>query len=184
MKKIPKIVEFRLEKINLDMIKPYWRNPMETNNVHQVAGSILDHGYTSNILLDEDYTIIAGHSRYKALQFINDTYGDESPYKEIEVKVITNFSPQEKTQYRLIDNKIAHNNRYDPEKLAAELKLLPYSELLLEVFDIKLAPVQGVKLEPVKDLQIANEKQNMIGQKKEEERKETICPNCFHQFFV
>lgn len=68
MKKEKLLDNVKVEEIDIDLIKPYWRNAKTGSNVDELAESIKKYGYTSYIVVDKDYEIIAGHSRYKALK--------------------------------------------------------------------------------------------------------------------
>lgn len=58
-----------IAKLPLDQIKPYPRNPRKNNQaVEAVAESIRQCGYIAPIIVDEDGTILAGHTRYMALR--------------------------------------------------------------------------------------------------------------------
>ena len=55
----------KIIKVNINDIKPYWRNPRKNDNaVIAVKESIKKYGYTVPIILDSNMTIIAGHTRY------------------------------------------------------------------------------------------------------------------------
>ena len=57
------------ETIKLDKLKPYANNPRNNDNaVPAVKASIQQVGYITPIVVDENYEILAGHTRYKALK--------------------------------------------------------------------------------------------------------------------
>ena len=57
-----KVTETKLEKLI-----PYARNPRKNGGaVDAVAGSIREFGFRQPIVVDSDFTIIAGHTRYEA----------------------------------------------------------------------------------------------------------------------
>lgn len=95
-------------------IKPYKNNPR--NNlpaVDAVAESIRQNGYRARIIVDENHVIIAGHTRYLALQKLG--------WKEAEVQMETDMSDDQKRKYRLLDNKTNEYAEWDFEKLTKEL---------------------------------------------------------------
>ncbi len=58
----------KLERLKLADIEPYKNNPRKNDDaVNAVAESIRQCSYITPIIVDEDYVIIAGHTRYKAL---------------------------------------------------------------------------------------------------------------------
>lgn len=100
-------------------IKPYKNNPR--NNlpaVDAVAESIKQNGYRARIIVDENHVIIAGHTRYLALQKLG--------YKEAEVQMETDMSDEQKKKYRLLDNKTNEYAEWDFEKLKKEVENLDF----------------------------------------------------------
>jgi DNA modification methylase len=91
--------------------------------IQQIAASISRFGWTYPILVDDDYTIIAGHGRYLA--------AIECRLKEVPVIVMTGLGHAEKRALAIADNKIATNAGWDRATLAAELGEL--SHLLPEL---------------------------------------------------
>jgi DNA modification methylase len=97
--------------------------------VRQIANSILRFGWTYPILVDEQWTIIAGHGRYEAARFLG--------LGEVPVLVISGLSDAERRALALADNKIASNAGWDRALLAAELgelaALLPECGLEMDI---------------------------------------------------
>ena len=60
--------ELKLQTIPIKNIRPYPNNPRKNDGaVDAVAESIRQCGYVAPIIVDENMTILAGHTRYKAL---------------------------------------------------------------------------------------------------------------------
>jgi len=85
--------------INVNLIKPYWRNPRTDNNVEQIKESILKYGFNSAIILDGDNTIIVGHQRFKALKKLG--------YTDIPCIIKKDLTDLQVKEYRLVDNKLS-----------------------------------------------------------------------------
>lgn len=114
----------KLETVNIDDVYPYPNNPRKNDDaVQAVAESIRQCGYISPIIVDEDYVILAGHTRYKALQ--------ELGYKQVRVAVAAGMSEEAKKKYRLLDNKTAELAKWDFDLLAEELERLEFGDLNL-----------------------------------------------------
>ena len=62
-----------IETVDLDRVRPYWRNPRRVTEdaVTQLMASISEYGYQQPIVVDSDYVIIVGHTRYAALRRLN-----------------------------------------------------------------------------------------------------------------
>ena len=101
-------------KKKLSQIRPYENNPrINDEAVADVMESIRQVSYISPIIVDEDGVILAGHTRYEALQKLG--------YKECEVIVVNDLTEEQKKKYRLYDNKTGELAKWDQKKLSAEL---------------------------------------------------------------
>jgi site-specific DNA-methyltransferase (adenine-specific) len=81
-------------------IKPYDRNPrLNDAGVDAVAASIREFGFRQPIVVDEQDTIIVGHTRYKAALKLGLQTGP--------VHVAAGLSPAQAKAYRLADNQTA-----------------------------------------------------------------------------
>lgn len=113
----------KLLTLKIDEIKPYDNNPRRNDDaVNSVIESIKQCSYISPIVVDEDYIILAGHTRYKALKALD--------IKEIECLVCDGLSLEQKKKYRFLDNKTGEKATWDLLKLEVELEGLD-----LEGFD-------------------------------------------------
>lgn len=114
-----------LETKNLTEIHPYPGNPRKNDGaVDAVAESIRQCGYVAPIIVDENGVILAGHTRYKALQRLGRS--------EAEVIVKDGLTEEQKKKYRLLDNKTGELATWDLELLSDELEGLDFGSLELE----------------------------------------------------
>lgn len=112
----PKVAKLgRVESVSLDRIQPYWRNPRRVTDeaVNAVSASVTYYGYQQPIVVDSEYVIIAGHTRYAALRRME--------VKEIPVIVATELTPAQVKQFRLIDNRSGEFSSWDFDVLAREV---------------------------------------------------------------
>lgn len=115
-----------IETRSLSDIHPYPNNPRKNDNaVDAVAESIRQCGYIAPIIVDENGVILAGHTRYKALQKLGRSVAD--------VVVKTGLSDEQKRKYRILDNKTAELAEWDYDLLKQELENIDFAEL--ENFD-------------------------------------------------
>jgi len=113
----------KLQKLKLADIKPYENNPRKNDDaVNAVAESIRQCSYITPIIVDEDYVIIAGHTRYKALMALGES--------EAECLICDGLTEEQKKKYRFLDNKTGEKATWDLMKLEVELEGLD-----LEGFD-------------------------------------------------
>lgn len=151
--------------------------------------SIQEFGYNSYIVVDANYTIIAGHSRFKALQ--------ELGYKEIKV-IKTYLTEEQVKKYRLVDNKIAENNKWNEKDLEFELMDFKDDELVNFVFS-ELSDIEVEKPKKQEEIKLntkINKQTNTDleldeppledddDEGKTPPRTPITCPHCLQEFFI
>lgn len=106
-------------------IHPYDKNPRNNDAaVEAVVESIRQCGYIAPIIIDEDGVILAGHTRYKALQ--------QMGVSEVECIIKDGLTEEQKKKYRLLDNKTNELADWDMQLLAEELADLDFGALDLD----------------------------------------------------
>lgn len=110
-----------IRRVKLGELVPYENNPRNNDKaVEAVAESIYQCGYCSPIVVDEDYVILAGHTRLKALQLLE--------WNEAEVCIKRGLSEEQKRKYRILDNKTNELSAWDIAKLEQELQGLDFGD--------------------------------------------------------
>lgn len=138
-------------------IVPYERNPRKNDAaIDDVAESIRQTGYRARIIVDENNVILAGHTRWKALQKLG--------YKEIEVQRELDMTEEQKRKYRLLDNKVGEKSGWDFELLDWELEDLDFEgyDFGFDEYDPDTADLDNFFEET----------------DKEKEPKQIQCPHC------
>lgn len=114
-----------IKRVPLDSIIPYAKNPRKNDAAaKQVAQSIRECGYCNPIIVDENMVILAGHTRAKALKILG--------WTECDIIVRDGLTEEQKTKYRLYDNKTGEIAEWDAEKLIAEMEDLDFSAFDLD----------------------------------------------------
>lgn len=196
----------KIEKINVDIVKPYPRNPrVNQQTVDFLVESIRQYGFNVPVTLDKEDTIITGHTRYKAvcklrgqlyervqelreegkdeladnLQAINDGY--------IFVVHNNDLTEEQIKEYRIADNKIGELSTWDETTLKAELRELDTiigftSEELDRILDnpITFDKIDEEKIEEVKE-EMEHKYEEIASQ---DELVEVVCPYCKETFSV
>lgn len=104
----------KIEKINIDRLIPYARNPRNNKaSVSKVASSIKEYGWQQPIVVDNEMVVIAGHTRLLAAQQLG--------LNEVPVHIAANLTAEQIKAYRLADNRIAQDSEWDESLLALEL---------------------------------------------------------------
>jgi len=108
----------KINYVNVDQMKPYDYNSRKHSDsqIKQIAKSITEFGFTNPILVDDDFTIIAGHGRIEAAKLLN--------LKEVPCIIMTGLTDAQKRAYVIADNKISENSEWDYDVLKYELKEL------------------------------------------------------------
>lgn len=153
----------KLVKLKLSQIKPYEKNPrINDGAVDAVAESIKQCGYCQPILVDENNVILAGHTRFKALQKLG--------WETVEVVIRDGLTDEQKRKYRLLDNKTNEIAGWDFDLLNEELEGLDF-----DGFDFGFADV----IQNADDL---DELFTPDEEKPTEDRKQIQCPHCGEWF--
>ena len=105
----------KIEMINIDNIKPYESNPRNNAiSIDKVADSIREFGFRQPIVVDEDMTILAGHTRLLASKQLE--------LKEVPVHIADGLTNSQKKAYRIMDNKSSEDSEWDMDLLHLEMK--------------------------------------------------------------
>jgi 16S rRNA G966 N2-methylase RsmD len=108
-------------------LKPQRRNARThtPKQIHQIAASIKEFGFTAPVLVDPNGTILAGHARVEAAQQLG--------MERVPTILIDHLSEPQKRAYVLADNRLAELAGWDTELLALELQHLTEIDLDFEV---------------------------------------------------
>ena len=95
-------------------IKPYKNNPRHNDKaVEFVANSLREFGWKQPIVIDEQYEIVAGHTRWKAAKMLG--------METVPCVMADDLTPEQVQAYRLADNKTAEMADWDFDLLEQEL---------------------------------------------------------------
>lgn len=175
--------DLKIETVSIEVLIPYWRNPRKNElAVEKVKASIAEFGYQTPIIVDKEMTIIAGHTRYRALK--------ELGYTEIPV-IISDMPKKKAKEFRIIDNRTSEYATWSSE-LALELKEFTSPEFLDIFFpDIKLDPdfikvAKGTEQETINTISANLEKkfENLSEARANEPKIEIPCPHCLETIIL
>jgi len=103
-----------IKDIATDRVIPYARNPRRNDAaVAAVAASIREFGFRQPIVVDEDLTVLVGHTRLKAAQSLG--------LAKVPVHIAKGLTESQRKAYRIADNKLNDLAVWDDEMLALEL---------------------------------------------------------------
>ncbi len=116
----------KIESWPLERLTPYANNPrINDNAVDAVVASIREFGFRVPIVVDDDGTIVAGHTRLKAARKLG--------LDKVPVHVAKELTDAQIKAFRLADNRTAQNSLWDDEALAAEIQRLQELDFDLEL---------------------------------------------------
>lgn len=120
-------INLQIEKISTDSINPYANNPRKHSpaQVKQIAKSIENAQFINPILIDQQGSIIAGHGRYLAAQYLG--------LELIPAIRVDHLSDEQIRAYRIADNKLVENSEWDDDLLRVELEYLSHIDLDIEL---------------------------------------------------
>lgn len=134
------------ETVMLSKLVPYANNPRKNDDaVPAVEASIEQVGYITPIVVDENYEVLAGHTRLKALNAM----GTE----EAEVLIVDGLTDEEKRKYRILDNKTGDFAEWDVDLLELELEDLDFGDFDFG-FDIEVdEPIEIIEDEAPEEVE-------------------------------
>lgn len=155
-------------------VKTYENNPrnISENAVNAVAESIKKYGFLVPVILTENNTIVAGHTRIKAATLLK--------LKEVPCIRATGLTDTEIKAFRLIDNRSAEFTEWDFSKLMSEIQNIPEIDLsefdfesLFEEFESETGEIPEAEVFEYIDSPLANKS-------KKNNNPDFKCPACGH----
>ena len=112
----------KIQELKIEQIKPYDNNPRKNLNYDKVAKSIKEYGFQQPIVVDKNMSIIVGHTRYEAAKRLD--------LKTVPV-VIADLDPLKAKAYRIADNRLNEDSKWDFSLLNKE-----FTDLMDNHFDL------------------------------------------------
>jgi hypothetical protein len=117
-----------IENKPLNTIFPYINNPrVNEQTVQKVAASIKEFGFRQPIVVDSNNVVVVGHTRLAAATLLN--------LETVPVHVAENLTDAQAKAYRIADNRIAEDSKWDYELLALEIADIETIDLSVLGFD-------------------------------------------------
>lgn len=121
------MILLQIIEVSIDRLKDYENNPRNNEKaVEAVAESIKEFGFKVPIVIDSNYTIVAGHTRKKASELLG--------LEKVPCIVADDLTPEKIKAYRLADNKTAELAEWDFEKLEKEMAELTAFDVNMSLF--------------------------------------------------
>ena len=128
----------KIEWLAVGSVKPNLRNSRThtKKQLHQIAASIEEFGFTNPVLIDAEGTIIAGHGRVEAAKLLG--------LNRVPCIRIEHLTDDQKRAYIIADNRLAELAGWDDELLAIELQHL--SEVEID-FDVEITGFETAEID-------------------------------------
>lgn len=179
----------QVQSVPIDSITPYKNNSRThgAEQIERIAASIRKYGFNQPIVVDENSIILVGHGRYEAAQLLG--------LEQVPVVVVLDLSDDDKTAYRILDNKLQQDSTWNFTALKTEFDLLKSGgyefqswglDALYDFsrgFQPNLMP-QVAPASPSEE-DIAKKGQELQGQYEGQRPKiEVCCPECAATFLI
>ena len=117
----------KMEMVPLEKLVPYVNNARthSPEQVNKLRSSLREFGFVNPVIIDKDYSIIAGHGRVMAAR--------EENMDAVPCVLVDYLTEAQKKAYILADNRLAMDAGWDEELLRMEIEALQGEE-----FDISL----------------------------------------------
>ena len=113
-----------IKTIDIEKIIPYAKNPRKNDAaVGKVAASLKEFGFRQPIVVDAEMVVIAGHTRLAAARKLK--------LDQVPIHIATDLTANQIKAYRIADNRVSQEAKWDDDLLALEL-----ADLDLENYDL------------------------------------------------
>lgn len=158
--------ELEIKYLEIKKLKRYEKNAKihTKKQVGKLIASIKQFGMVTPIIVDKDFTIIAGHGRLEALEKLGHT--------KVPVIMLEHLSKTQVCAYRLADNRIAEEAEYDRDLLKVELEEISFNdEFIITDTGFDIAEIDSIILE---DYSVQKERQDKADELKTSKIKEQV----------
>ncbi len=175
------------ENVEINKLKPYEKNSRvhSEEQIKQIENAIQEWGWTMPILVDEQYTIIAGHARFTAASNLG--------IDQVPTLMAKGWTDKQKQAFVIADNRISENSSWDMGLLHSELKQLAdsgfdvdltgFDNSMLANFTPTIMPSMSNNEITSDDIYNAEQNQQNIGNN-EVHTQTVFCPKCMHSFEI
>lgn len=107
----------KITEVDINKLIPYEKNNKvhEEDQITQIANSIKEFWFTQPVVIDEEYSILAGHWRYYASLQLG--------LNKIPCYIVEELTDKQKKKYRILDNKL-NESEWILANLKSELESL------------------------------------------------------------
>ena len=157
--------------LNIDELKPYENNSRTHSKaqIEKIAKSLKEFGWMSPVVVDENYTIIAGHGRVLGAK--------EAGITDVPCLVVDDLTEDQKRAYVIADNKLSDESGWDYKKLELEIADLMKDkdfDIVTTGFDF---PPGAIEVDLDSFFESIDSEEEVV-----KEKKKHKCPFCGKEF--
>lgn len=154
----------QIKNLSVHILKPYPHNPRKNAQaVQKVAQSIKEFGFKQPIVVDGENIIVVGHTRWLAAKQLG--------LAKVPVLVANDLTPEQTKAYRLADNRVRDESKWDEDLLAKELSELQHFNIDLSSTGFNADEISHALATMIDDLTVKQEDLNNLAIK---DKKESI----------
>ena len=131
-----------MQYLAISALRP-WPGNARTHSkkqIHQIACSIREFGFTNPVLVDSDLVLVAGHGRVEAAKLLG--------METVPTICLDHLTLQQKRALIIADNRLALNAGWDPEILKIEFQHLSVEDL---GFDLEITGFDSAEIDLILD---------------------------------
>ena len=158
----------KIINVEIEKLQEYINNPRNNDKaIDVVVRSIQEFGFKVPIVVDKNFVIVCGHTRYKAAKQIG--------MCEVPCIVASDLTEEQVNAFRLVDNKTSELAGWNYNALDQELKELLECNVDLTEFGFNCWDDADID-------ELFNEEKDTSDNKKEKEKKLIQCEHCGEWF--
>lgn len=174
----------RITNISLEQIKPYAKNPRKNDRaVGAVANSIKEFGFLVPMVIDRNFEIVCGHTRYKAAAKLG--------MKEVPCVIAEELTPTQIKAFRLADNKVSELAGWDfgllqdlLDELGTEIDMGDFGFGALADFNVDDMFVEKSETENADSTADTNAAEEPVNAHEPLTMRKITCPCCGNEFEI
>lgn len=165
-----------VEYISPDMLKPHPKNSRihSEKQIEKLQRSIREFGFAKPVIVDEDYTILAGHGAVLAAKAEN--------LKSIPCFILTGLTDEQKRAYIITDNRMSDLSYFDMNAVVSEIEELCGRNFDVSITGFDESLICSDSLDDLEDIFEKKKPENSDDEEKDKKDKSVICPECGHAF--
>jgi len=192
-------IEIKTFDLSVEKLSVYANNARRhpESQIQSLMSAIQEFGFTQPIVVNDQYTILAGHARFEAAKRIG--------LNQLPCRVVSGLTEAKQKAYIIADNKITEESSWDYDILLHEINSiheLDFNDDLNRLFNFSdhpsydlnkeadykpiTNPTQGTGLN-VTDAMVEQKQQKLTNQfagKSDKQLVEITCPHCDESFTV